>query len=107
MLGNHVSAKCSCWWDKVSLYDLRGSMPAIIHVPLATDGDAPTAVDLGDALPLSALLRPVGEAKATVGAALEALEPDPTGAVCPGIVRGCFNHVNHCMFVGPVLHCFT
>ena len=65
---------------QVELWDVRGPVPAVRSVALTPDGAAPTAVDLGDALPLSALLAPVGAAKEQIAAALDLLEPAQPGA---------------------------
>ncbi|KAK9823450.1 hypothetical protein WJX72_002854 [[Myrmecia] bisecta] len=63
---------------KVGLYDLQGAAPVALHVALlaSSEEDAPTALDLADALPLEALLAPVATCKDTISAALEGLEPD-------------------------------
>lgn len=58
---------------------MRGALPAVRCVALMDDGAAPTAVDLGDALPLHALLAPVGAAKERIAAALDLLEPAVPG----------------------------
>jgi hypothetical protein len=63
---------------------VRGAAPAVRSVALEADGAAPTAVDLGDALPLAALLAPVGAAKERIAAALDLLEPAPPGARTSG-----------------------
>ncbi|KAK9831909.1 hypothetical protein WJX81_008153 [Elliptochloris bilobata] len=64
---------------QVELWDVRGPVPAVRCVALTPDGAAPTAVDLGDALPLSALLAPVGATKERIAAALDLLEPAQPG----------------------------
>ena len=64
---------------------MRGPVPAVRSVALAPDGAAPTAVDLGDALPLSDLLAPVGAAKEHIAAALDLLQPAQPGARLPGL----------------------
>lgn len=65
---------------QVELWDVRASVPAVRSVALTPDGAAPTAVDLGDALPLSDLLAPVGAAKEQIAAALDLLQPAQPGA---------------------------
>jgi len=67
---------------------VRGAAPAVRSVALEADGAAPTAVDLGDALPLAALLAPVGAAKERIAAALDLLEPAPPGARTSGANLG-------------------
>ncbi len=71
---------------QVELWDVRGAAPAVRSVALEADGAAPTAVDLGDALPLAALLAPVSAAKERIAAALDLLEPAPPGAHASGAI---------------------
>ncbi len=47
------------------------------YVRLSEEGEAPSAVELQDALPLEALLAPLGASKDAIVAAVEALQPEP------------------------------
>ena len=73
--------------EQVELWDVREPVPAVRSVALMPDGAAPTAVDLGDALPLSDLLAPVGAAKEQILAALDLLQPAQPGAQLLGLCR--------------------
>jgi len=66
---------------QVSLYEVGPSdapgRATVRHVRLSEEGEAPTAVELQDALPLEALLAPVGACKDAIVAAVDTLLPEP------------------------------
>jgi hypothetical protein len=67
-----------CAAVQLGLYEVSPSGGASVrYVQLLEDDVAPTALELEDAVPLAALLAPVGEAKESIVAALESLQAEP------------------------------
>lgn len=64
--------------SQLALYEVApGGSASVRYVQLLQEDAAPTAFELEDALPLTALLAPIGEAKDAIVAALEALQAEP------------------------------
>ena len=77
-----------CAAVQLGLYEVNPSGGASVrYVQLLEDDIAPTALELEDAVPLSALLAPVGEAKESIVAALESLQAEPFDAPLKGEVH--------------------
>ena len=74
-----------CAAVQLGLYEVNPSGGASVrYVQLLEDDIAPTALELEDAVPLSALLAPVGEAKESIVTALESLQSEPFDAPLKG-----------------------
>ena len=66
---------------QIGLYDTQGSHTSLKYVHVSGNAKAPpTALELGEALPLRHLLAPVHSCKAGIAAAVDSLEPD-TGSM--------------------------
>lgn len=73
---------------QLGLYEVApGGSTSVRYVQLTDEDAAPTAFELEDALALTALLTPVGEAKDAIVAALDALQAEPFEA--SGTGEGC------------------
>lgn len=66
------------FWVQLGLYEVApGGGVSVRYVQLLEEDAAPTAMELEDALPLTALLAPVGKAKDAIVAALDSLQAEP------------------------------